>query len=151
MNSSQLNDFLSKFEKHMSVISKGFHGAGFAEIDDIDVTIPQFVALDRISKKECPKMSDLSSDLGVTLGNITMMIDRLIKEGFVERKDDPSDRRIVRVCLKQKGKNLIKKANEHKLGSMARIFGKMSEDDRIALLRIVEKLADAIKEEKERG
>ncbi|MCX5749915.1 MAG: MarR family transcriptional regulator [Candidatus Saganbacteria bacterium] len=151
MNTGELNDFIEKFESCMSVITKGFHGGGFSEINDIDITIPQFVALNIIAKKECPKMSDLSAELGVTLGNMTMMIDRLIKEDFVERKGDPEDRRIVRVCLNQKGKNLIKKAKEHKMDSMARIFGKMSEGDRKSLLHIIEKLTGAIRQEQERG
>jgi len=151
MNSSRLGEFVEKIEGHMSFLAKGLHGGGFAEINDAEITIPQFIALNIIAKKECPKMSDLSAELGVTLGNMTMMIDRLVKEGFVERKGDPLDRRVVRVCLQMKGRNLIKKANEHKMKSMTRIFSKMSESDRKTLLQIIEKLTTAIKEEQERG
>lgn len=151
MPSDKLSAFIEKYENLIYVMMKNFNGKVGPGFGNIEITIPQMVTLDLISKKECPKMSDLSAQLGVTLGNMTMMVDRLVKEKFILRKDDPLDRRIVRVCLSQKGKGLIRKVSEHKRNSLARIFEKISETDRKYLLNIIEKLTNAIKEEQERG
>jgi DNA-binding MarR family transcriptional regulator len=50
------------------------------------------------------KMGELSKLLMVTGGNVTGLVDRLIKEGLIERRDDPGDRRAYHVYLTKKGK-----------------------------------------------
>ena len=132
----------------MSTVSKGLHSSGMIGLASTDITISQLILLNIIFKKESPKMTDLSGELDVTLGNVTTMIDKLVKEGFVFRTSDPQDRRIVRACLTPKGKGLIKKAEEQKKKNMGRIFDKMSVEDRHSLLNIMQKLAENIKNEK---
>ncbi len=43
--------------------------------------------------------SDLSTKINVSRANITGLVERLEKEGLVVRNDDPSDKRVFRVCL----------------------------------------------------
>jgi DNA-binding MarR family transcriptional regulator len=49
------------------------------------------------------KMGELSELLMVTGGNVTGLVDRLIGEELIERRDDPSDRRAYFVRLTHKG------------------------------------------------
>ena len=56
------------------------------------------------------RMKPLSEKLGVTTGTLTVMIDRLEKAGYVERKNDLQDRRVYYVGLTEKG---LKVHNEH--------------------------------------
>ena len=53
------------------------------------------------------KMGELSQLLMVTGGNVTGLVDRLINEGLIERRDDPSDRRAYFVRLTHKGQALF--------------------------------------------
>ena len=50
------------------------------------------------------KMKALSRFLMVTGGNVTGLTDQLVKEGLVQRVDDPEDRRSWRVSLTDKGR-----------------------------------------------
>lgn len=50
------------------------------------------------------KMRELSRRLMVTGGNVTGLTDRLVAEGLVERRDDPSDRRAWAVQLTPEGR-----------------------------------------------
>ena len=52
---------------------------------------------------------ELSKKTQLTKSSLTTMLDRLEKMGFLKRVDDLSDRRITRVKLPEKSKNLQKK------------------------------------------
>jgi DNA-binding MarR family transcriptional regulator len=50
------------------------------------------------------RMTSLSSHLMVTGANVTGLTDQLVAEGWVERVDDPSDRRALIVRMTPAGK-----------------------------------------------
>lgn len=49
-------------------------------------------------------MSEVAADLGITVGTLTTAINNLVKKGYVERKKDDKDRRVVKITLTKKGK-----------------------------------------------
>lgn len=53
-------------------------------------------------------LSHLASHIGVSKPNLTPIIDKLIHDGFINRYEDPNDRRILRVELTQKAIDLHK-------------------------------------------
>jgi len=48
-------------------------------------------------------MSDIGKCLSMPKPHITVLVDKLIEEGYVERQSDPSDRRIVNILITPKG------------------------------------------------
>jgi DNA-binding MarR family transcriptional regulator len=48
-------------------------------------------------------MSDIGKCLSMPKPHVTVIVDRLIEEGLVERQSDPNDRRIVNILLTEKG------------------------------------------------
>jgi DNA-binding MarR family transcriptional regulator len=50
-------------------------------------------------------MSDIGKCLSMPKPHITVIVDRLIEEGYVERQSDPHDRRIVNILITEKGLN----------------------------------------------
>ncbi|MCW5832722.1 MAG: MarR family transcriptional regulator [Labilithrix sp.] len=50
----------------------------------------------------------MSRALLVTAGNVTGLVDRAERDGVVERRSEPSDRRVVRVWLTRAGRALIR-------------------------------------------
>ena len=48
-------------------------------------------------------MSDIGKCLSMPKPHITVIVDKLIEEGYVERQSDPKDRRIVNILLTDKG------------------------------------------------
>lgn len=138
---------VEKFEEQLPVISRYFHSSKTFDFEEMNITLPQLMVLEIIRRKECPKMTDIAGELDVTLSNVTGMIDRLIESGYVERVDDPQDRRIVRIHLTVKGKNITQKAFEQRKRCLEQVFEKLSLEDQKILLRITEKLAEAIKQE----
>lgn len=48
-------------------------------------------------------MSDIGKCLSMPKPHVTVIVDRLVEEGYVERHDDPHDRRIVNILITEKG------------------------------------------------
>lgn len=76
-----------------------------------DITAAQFeVLMELIKHRELPmwRIGDL---LSVTGGNVTGLIDRLEKKGYVERTRSKNDRRIIMAKITKKGDQIFKKVN----------------------------------------
>lgn len=48
-------------------------------------------------------MSDIGKCLSMQKPHVTLIVDRLVEEEYVERQDDPHDRRIVNILITEKG------------------------------------------------
>ena len=71
---------------------------------EFDSTLPRFdvmAALNRFPKGL--KMSELSEVLKVSNGNVTGIVDRLVKDGLIIRSEAPNDRRALIVRLTKRG------------------------------------------------
>ncbi|KQP49200.1 MarR family winged helix-turn-helix transcriptional regulator [Pseudorhodoferax sp. Leaf274] len=70
-----------------------------------DTTLPRFDYLAQLDRHpDGLRMNVLSRYLMVTGGNVTGLTDQLVKEGLVQRIDDPDDRRSWRVSLTPLGR-----------------------------------------------
>lgn len=69
-----------------------------------DLSIAEMHTLDAIGPYDARTMSETAQSLGVTTGTLTVSIDRLVRKGYVIRKRDEHDRRIVRISLTRDGK-----------------------------------------------
>ena len=80
-----------------------------------DTTLPRFDYLAQLDRHpDGLRMNVLSRFLMVTGGNVTGLTDQLVKEGLVERTEDPEDRRSWRVRLTDQGReDFAAMAGEH--------------------------------------
>ncbi|THH38051.1 MarR family transcriptional regulator [Aliishimia ponticola] len=73
---------------------------------DFATTLPRFDVMAALSQHEDGlKMSHLSAVLRVSNGNVTGIVDRLVDEGFVERRPVAGDRRAMIVRLTKSGRD----------------------------------------------
>ena len=73
--------------------------------DRFDTTLPRFDLMSQLWRYPAGlKMNELSRHLMVTGGNITGIVDPLEKQGLVERRAEPADRRACRVQLTRAGR-----------------------------------------------
>jgi DNA-binding MarR family transcriptional regulator len=76
---------------------------------ELDMSTPQFKALLLISEEEGIRMRDLARKMGGSFSNATVLVDRLVERGLVERLAEPQDRRVVLVRVSEEGRSLIEK------------------------------------------
>ena len=71
---------------------------------------------------------------------VTVMIDTLEKHGYVRRLACETDSRITYVALTPKGRRLRKDFEEISEALLSRFYGDMSEEDRVRLVKQLERI-----------
>jgi DNA-binding MarR family transcriptional regulator len=74
---------------------------------ELDMSTPQLKALLLISEEAATRMRELARKLGGSFSNATVLVDRLVERGLVERMMEPQDRRVVLVRATEDGRLLI--------------------------------------------
>lgn len=106
-----------------------------------DITLPRFDLMSQLERHAAGlKMNELSRLMMVTGGNITGIVDQLVKEGLVERVDDASDRRAWRVRLTRAGdKAFAEMARAHEEWVVELLSG-LSRKDADSLMQLLARL-----------
>lgn len=84
----------------------------------------QLAVLVRIPDDGWP-MGQLAHSLGIMPASATLLVDRLVNHGLVERRRAPDDRRVVRVFLSERGKRLASVFYEADLRVSARLLSSL--------------------------
>jgi len=106
-----------------------------------DTTLPRFDLMSQLERHPAGlRMSELSRLLMVTGGNVTGIVDQLVKEGLVERVDDAADRRAWRVRLTRAGdKAFAEMAREHESWVVELLAG-LTRKESDALMQLLARL-----------
>lgn len=70
------------------------------------ITVPQSFILFALLEQDGQNVKDLAGRLSLDSPAITGLLDRLEKEDLVERRNDPEDRRALKVYLTGKGRSV---------------------------------------------
>lgn len=69
-----------------------------------EVTRVQWIALYFLGRHEYINQSELAQKMDIKKSTMVRLIDRMVKDGYVQRKKDIKDRRITYICLTELGK-----------------------------------------------
>lgn len=94
-----------------------------------DMTLPRFDVLAALhaAAPHGMKMSALSEHLVVSNGNVTGVVDRLVKDGFVERRPAENDRRAFVVSITEQGRAQMDQMMAEHLAWIDELFQSASE------------------------
>jgi len=84
--------------------------------------------------------SELSKKMLVSRANITGLIERLEKEGLVVRRNDPSDKRVLRVCLTDRAVRLIDTFLPVHNEYMHKVMSVLDRDEKEVLISLLKKI-----------
>jgi MarR family transcriptional regulator, organic hydroperoxide resistance regulator len=113
---------------------------------ELDVPLAQLKSLLIIAGTSETNFRTLAQHLGVTAGDVTRIIERLVEQGLVSRKPSPEDRRVIRLHATDKGRELLANLIESQTRHMARILEFMNLDDLQSLLKGISGLIEAMRE-----
>ena len=97
-------DLVTAIDDLLREISRGYLKPSHAALKDLDATIGQIHCARTVGRLGNPTMSELADALRLHPSTVTPLVNALVERGLVERRDDPDDRRVVRVALTEKGK-----------------------------------------------
>jgi DNA-binding MarR family transcriptional regulator len=83
------------------------------------------------------KVSDLSERLQITSAAVTQKINSLVKSNYVERLEDPTDRRVVLVKITSEGVEVLKRARSEHFEYIKGLVGFLGEQDSKELERLL--------------
>jgi len=115
------------------------------ELSKEKLTVPQLDIISCLDRSKGLPLSELAERLLVTGGNITGIIDRLERDGYVYRERDKKDRRVVRALLTDKGFDLYKSFLPRYKEVMRKINSVLTTEERQQLQRLLKKLGQGIK------
>jgi DNA-binding MarR family transcriptional regulator len=108
--------------------------------EEFQFTPPQVHTLLWLGQDGALTMGELARRLGVKEKTITGIVDRLEREGHVQRERISLDRRVVRCRLTPEGKRIYQRIDRVLHEAMLQMLGMLDGNDRQALFHILEKL-----------
>ncbi len=102
---------------------------------DLDISMQQVRALFFLRDEHEASVGHLAKLFGFGLPAASLLADRLVRAGYVERRDDPTDRRRVLLSLTRTGLRLVTDLGEGSHSVLRRWMSSLSPEDLAALTR----------------
>jgi DNA-binding MarR family transcriptional regulator len=122
------------------LLSKGYQRAWALlreEIDQYELTPPQFGLLAFLWREDGQTQTELSENGQIDRTTIGGLIDRLEKIGLVERRPHPQDRRAYKIHLTSRGRELEGPLTECAQRTLARFTKDLSQQEVSELIRML--------------
>lgn len=100
----------------------------------LGITPTEFATLNLIALEEDVTSGDLSRLTGLSPGAVSRMVDRLVDRGFVERRQNPHDRRQVHLVRTDAWQDEIETVVEPRRQVMREALASLSPDGRAAVI-----------------
>lgn len=104
------------------------------------LTVLHFRVLIAIAHREIETVTDVAKIFSITKASASVLIDRLVKTGWIERKIDITDHRRQFLSLSDTGKKNLQKRMEKKMKAAHELFKTLSTKDKKELIRLLKKL-----------
>ena len=110
---------------------------------DSGLSMSQLSTLFRIYHSRACGVSSIGDHLGVTNAAASQMVDRLVQLGFLERSENPLDRRMRHLSLTEKGRSVVEDSLAARRGWMAQLTDALSPQDQSAIIAALTILTQA--------
>jgi DNA-binding MarR family transcriptional regulator len=114
----------------------------------VSLTLPQFDVLAQLYRREEGMTpGQLTRELLVSAGNVTGIVERLVRLGLAERRPVPQDRRAVRVRLTGRGRQLMRRIIPRHRRDVAVLLSRVPAGDLARLRDLLGTIARRIEED----
>ncbi|GIO31012.1 MULTISPECIES: MarR family winged helix-turn-helix transcriptional regulator [Paenibacillus] len=132
----------SEFAKIWSKLSKDYKLHMENELAPA-LTEAQLAVLEVLGENERMKPSDLTPLLATSPAAVTMLLDRMEKNGLIRRERDGNDRRIVWVSISDKGRAEVERGLQIRDAFLAGVLSRISAHNQQLLIYLLGKLTVA--------
>lgn len=109
-----------------------------------EVTPQQMITILTLGELGKAKITTLSRRMGVSPPTITGIVDRLERNGYVERARDENDRRVVFVSITQKGASVVVKVRQAIQKRWMKMMIYLNAQERNRYVAILRKIVDGL-------
>ena len=108
-----------------------------------EVTLTQYRTLVVLASRGPKSLAELAEAVDVTPPTATRMCDRLMKKGLIVRRHDRGDRRLIRLTLTKKGRELVDAVTQRRRTEIAHLMEAVPKDQQAALVDSLQRLTTA--------
>ena len=108
---------------------------------DLEISMPQLKAVYFLRDEGESSVGGLAEAFGIGFPAASLLADKLVQAGLVERRDDASDRRRVLLRLTRAGERMVVDLREGSYALLRRWMSLLDRDDLLALSRGLRALA----------
>lgn len=142
---------IAEVERELRYVSGIIKQKGREILKNYPITTPQFIALQWLLEDGDLTIGEVSNKINLAFSTTTDLIDRMEKNLLVERKRDTKDRRVVRIHLLDKGKDIIQEVIEKRQDYLEDVLEDVSTDRVDVLYDILQLLHNQMKIDKEKN
>ncbi len=104
----------------------------------------QFSAMMALHYHESMRISDIAERHDVSPAYASQIVDKLVQLGYIQRSEDPHDRRVNRIELTASGRQLVEDAIAARSGWIAPMADRLSPEDAARMADAIEQLTQSI-------
>jgi len=112
-------------------------GDTLAMLNETGLTLSQLVSLHCLQFMGTHSISEIATTLRLSPAATSHLVDRLVKAGMVERKEDPEDRRAKMVAITAAGRAFASQVEESRTHEFARVLARLSPSLRRRLFSVL--------------
>ena len=114
------------------------------------LSMPQFSILMQLHHKGACGLSEISERFEVSPAAASQLVDKLVQSGYIQREEDPSDRRAKLLNLTEKGRELIRQGIDERYRWVEELAGRLTAEERMQVseaLNIMTRAAEELEAE----
>ncbi len=138
-------EIISEFNRALIEIAWHFGAKGLNGECCDNLTMPEFIALDKVSTTQNCPVQDVGYCLGFTKSGATRVVNRLEKKGYIIKVKSPRDARVCCVVITESGEKVLKSANSRYLNLFNELMSKLPPQMSSAAVRVITAMAKTLK------
>ena len=112
---------------------------------DIDFSLPQVATLLLLEEEGEPTIKQVAEFLGRSVSTTSRLLDQLVEDGLVSRREDVHDRRAKRIAITEQGRTLITTLERQGAARQIAVMEYLSVEEQAEVARVLALLAEASK------
>ena len=108
------------------------------------LSMSQFSILMQLHHKGPCGLSEIGERFDISAAAASQLVDKLVQAGYLERTEDPTDRRAKLLALSDKGKELINQGTEERHRWMDDLTSKLSTEEQAKVVEALNILTEAV-------
>ena len=125
-----------KLSRSAEAVSQAING----HLRDVNLTISQFGVLEALYHLGPMQTGEVGEKILKSSGNMTLVIDNLVKRGLVRRQRREDDRRCINIHLTSEGEALLKQIWPKHLGGVVNAFAALTAEEQVQLATLSRKV-----------
>jgi DNA-binding MarR family transcriptional regulator len=138
--------YFEVFEKAMGQIMQRSMRSFWQYTKEQGLSMTQMVALRHIHYNQDCNISQISEELGVTTAASSQLLDRLVQQGLIARRENPHDRRHKQLVLTERGRQILTESTVARQQWLYQLVDRLSVEEMEQIIQALELITERMKE-----